>query len=179
MSRLLSFLLRSGAGILRESAEVYIGRALVRRAVQSLLGFVLFYGALAIFALAALAFFYVLIYRGLSSRLGDESAAAILSGANLLLIASILLGRALLRRRPKQSLNSPLGGLARSLTEGLESDDVDFETGLAIGQQIGQRIRKAAPEIALAAALLGLIIGFRPQILGGLRRRKRGETPER
>ncbi len=178
MSGLLSFLLRSGAGILRESAEAYIGRALIRRAVQSLVGLILFYGALTIFALAALAFFYLLLYRWLSALLGDVNAAAILTGANLLLIVLIILGRAVFRRRPKQSLNSPLEGLARSMTDGLEAGEVDFETGLAIGKQIGRRIRKAAPEIALAAALLGVIIGLRPQILGGLRRRKRGETPE-
>jgi hypothetical protein len=176
MSGLLSFLLRSGGGILRESAEMFIGRALMRNAVRRLVGLVALYAALAVFALAALAFFYVLLYRWLSVRLGEESAAAILSGANLLVIALILIGRALFRQRTPKGLTSPLGDLTKSHvsglgTGGLGTGNADLEAGIAIGSQIGRQIRKAAPEIALVAALAGLIIGVRPQILGMFRRR--------
>ena len=173
MSGLITFLLRNGSGLIRDGAEILIGQALIRAVTQRLKGFLLFYAVLVMFALAALVFLYVLIYRFLSLRLGDVSAAAILCGANLLLIALMLLGRALFKPKPVVTA-SPLVELIRSQAGqlGAEIKDKDFEAGLAIGAEIGRHLRKATPQIALAAAVLGLVIGIRPQILGLFRRRE-------
>lgn len=168
MNSLLSFLLRSGGGILRESAEVLIGQALVRAATRRLKGILLFYAMLSMFALAALVFFYVLLYRWLSLRLDETSAAAILCGANLLLVALMLIGRALIKPKALTLSKSPIVEMIRSHTEGLGSSKGSFDSGV----EIGKHIRKAAPQIAIAAAVLGLVIGVRPQILGLFRRRK-------
>jgi hypothetical protein len=173
MNSLLSFLLRSGGGVLREGAEILIGQALVRAATQRLRGILIFYSALAIFAAAALAFFYILLYRWLSLWTSDQGAAAILCGVNLLLIAAMFAGRALTRPKAPVSSGSPLLDLIKSHGEGLSAKD--FEAGMAIGSQIGKQVRRAAPQIALAAVVLGLIIGVRPQILGLFRRRKTQE----
>lgn len=172
MNNLLAFLLRNGGGILRDGAEILIGQALVRAVTQRLKGILIFYAFMAIFALAALVFFYVLLYRFLSLRLDEISAAAILCGFNLLLIALMLAGRAVFRPKPAVSA-SPLIELIKAQAEGVGAKDVNFDAGIAIGRQIGGHIRKAAPQIALAAALLGLVIGVRPQILGLFRRRER------
>ena len=172
MNSLLAFLLRQGGGILKDAAEILIGQALIGAVTQRLKGILAFYSVLAVFALAALVFFYVLIYRFLSSRLDDVSAAAILCGANLLLIALMFAGRALFRPKPV-TVTSPLAELIKSQVEGLGSSDVNFDAGLAIGHQIGKHIRKATPQIALAAVVLGLVIGVRPQVLGLFRRKER------
>ena len=175
MSGLLGFLLRNGSGLLKDSAEVLIGQALVRAVTQRLKGILLFYSVIAVFALAALIFLYVLIYRILSSRFDDISAAAILVGANLLLIGLMLAAKALFKPRKPVTSASPLAELIRSQAEhfGADLKDKDFEAGLAIGAEIGHRLRKATPQIALAAAVLGLVIGIRPQILGLFSRRDR------
>jgi hypothetical protein len=170
MNSLLLFLLRNGGGVLREGAEIFIGQALVRAATQRLKGILIFYSVLAVFAVGALAFFYVLLYRWLSLWTSDQGAAAILCGVNLLLIAAMLAGRALSRPKAPVSSGSPIIDLIKSHSEGLSAKDV--EAGIAIGNQIGKQLRKAAPQIALAAAVLGLAIGVRPQILGLFRRRK-------
>jgi hypothetical protein len=172
MNSLLLFLLRNGGGVLREGAEIFIGQALIRAATQRLKGILVFYSVLAVFAVAALAFFYVLLYRGLSLRTSEQSAAAILCAANLLLIAATLAGRALIRSKAPVGTGSPIIDLIKSHSEGLSAEDVNFEAGIAIGNQIGKHMRKAAPQIALAAAVLGLVIGVRPQILGLFRRRE-------
>jgi hypothetical protein len=174
MSGLLGFLLRNGSGLIKEGAEVLIGQALVRAVTQRLKGILLFYAVIAVFALAALIFFYVLLYRWLSLRFDDVSAAAILVGANLLLIGLMLAGRAIFRPRRPAISGSPLAELIRSQAEhfGAELKDKDFEAGLAIGREVGKRLRKATPQIALAAAVLGLVIGIRPQILGLFGRRE-------
>ncbi|MDB5393833.1 MAG: hypothetical protein JWM91_1339 [Rhodospirillales bacterium] len=125
-----------------------------------------------VFALAALAFFYVLLYHGLSSRVDDTSAAAILFGANLLLIAVMLIGRALMKPKAPTVSSSPILGMLKSHAESLGSSNGNFNAGIKIGNQIGKHIRKAAPQIAIAAAVLGLVIGVRPQILGLFRRRE-------
>jgi len=173
MSGLIAFLLRNGSGLIRDGAEILIGQALIRAVTQRLKGLLLFYAVLAVFALAALVFLYVLIYRFLSLRLDDVSAAAILCGANLALIALMLIGRALFK--PKRVITaSPLVELIKSQAGQLGADikDKDLEAGLAIGAEIGRHLRKATPQIALAAAVLGLVIGIRPQILGLFRRRE-------
>jgi hypothetical protein len=167
MSGLLAFLLRNSGGLIREGAEILIGQALIRAVTQRLKGFLLFYAVLGMFALAALVFLYVLIYRWLSLRLDDVSAAAIMLGANLILIALMLAARAIFRPRPVIAA-SPLAELIKSQLEhlGAEVEDKDFQAGLAVGAEIGRHLRKATPQIVLAAAVLGLVIGIRPQILG-------------
>jgi hypothetical protein len=173
MSGLLAFLLRNGAGLLKDGAEVLIGQALIRAVTQRLKGILLFYAVIAVFALAALVFFYVLLYRVLSSQLGDVGAAAILCGTNLLLILLMFTGKALFRPRPVSvTAASPIVELIKSQVEGISTKDMNFDAGIAIGNQIGKHIRKATPQIALAAAVLGLVIGVRPQILGLFRRRE-------
>lgn len=172
MSGLIAFLLRGGGGLIKDGAEILIGQAVVRAVTQRLKGFLLFYAVIAILALAALIFLYVLIYRVLSSRLDDISAAAILVGANLLLIGLMLAGKAIFKPR-RVITASPLAELIKSQVEqlGAEVKDKDLEAGLAIGAEIGHRLRRATPQIALAAGVLGLVIGIRPQILGLFTRR--------
>lgn len=173
MSGLFAFLLRNGGGLIKDSAEILIGQALVRAVTQRLKGFLLFYSFIAVLAVSALIFLYVLIYRVLAARLDDISAAAILVGANLLLIGLMLAGKAIFKPRRPVTSASPLAELIRSQAQhfGADLTDKDFETGLAIGSEIGRRLRKATPQIALAAAVLGLVIGIRPQILGLFTRR--------
>jgi len=153
MSGLIAFLLRNGSGLIRDGAEILIGQALIRAVTQRLKGLLLFYAVLAVFALAALVFLYVLIYRFLSLRLDDISAAAILCGANLALIVLMLAGRALFKPKPVVTA-SPLVELIKSQAGQLGADikDKDLEAGLAIGAEIGRHLRKATPQIALAAA---------------------------
>jgi hypothetical protein len=173
MNSLLAFLLRNGAGLLKDGPEILISQALIRTVTQRLKGFIAFYAVVAVFALAALVFLYVLLYRLLASRLDDVSAAAILCGANLLLIVLIVAGRAVFRPRPvAASAASPIVELLKTHAEGLGGKDMNFDAGIAIGNQIGRHIRKATPQIALAAVVLGLVIGIRPQILGLFRRRE-------
>jgi hypothetical protein len=171
MNSLLAFLLRQGGGILRDSAEILIGRALIGAVTHRLKGILAFYTVLMTFALAALVFLYVLLYRFLCLRLDEISAAAILCGANLLLIVVMLAGRALLRPKPIIAV-SPLAELIKSQVDGLGTKDTDLDAGIAIGRQIGKHIRKATPQIALAAIVLGLAIGARPQILDLFRRKE-------
>jgi hypothetical protein len=173
MNSLLAFLLRNGAGLLKDGAEVLIGQALIRAVTQRLKGLIVFYTIVTVFALAALVFLYVLIYRFLASRLDDVSAAAILCGANLLLIVLMVAGRAVFQPKPvAETASSPIVALLKSHAEGLGGKDMNFDAGIEIGHQIGRHIRKATPQIALAAVVLGLVIGIRPQILGLFRRRE-------
>jgi len=171
MNSLLAFLLRHAGGLLKDGAEILIGQALIRAVTQRLKGIIAFYAVLAIFALAALVFFYVMLYRWLALRLDDVSAAAIVCGADLLFIALMLVGRALFRPKPIVTA-SPLAELIRSQVEGSGTKDMNFDAGIAIGNRIGRHIRKATPQIALAAVVLGLVIGARPQILGLFRRKE-------
>ena len=172
MNSLVAFLLRNGAGLMRESAEIFIGQALVRAAGQKLKGILAFYAVLAVLAVAAVAFFYVLLYRCLSSWLNELDAAAILCGGNLLLIALMIAGRAVFRPKAPVVAHSPLVELIKSQAAGLNVKDANFGAGIAIGNRIGQHVRKAAPQIAIAAAVIGLVIGVRPQVLGLFRRRE-------
>jgi hypothetical protein len=178
MNSLLAFLLRNGAGLLKDGAEVLIGQALVRAVTQRLKGLIVFYAVTAVLALAALVFLYVLLYRLLASRLDDVSAAAILCGANLLLIVLMVAGRAVFRPKPvAESAASPIVALLKSHAEGLGGKNMNFDAGIEIGNRIGRHIRKATPKIALAAVVLGLVIGFRPQILGFRRREPPARKP--
>jgi hypothetical protein len=170
---------RNGAGVFRDSAELFIGQALVRAATQRLKGILIFYAVLSIFAIASLAFFYVLLYRWLASEVGDTIAAAILFGINLFMIAAMLMGRALMQSKAPASPVSPIleliksqAGTLKSRAGGLKSEGGHFDAGLEIGSRIGGHVRKAAPRIALAAAVLGLVVGLRPQLLGLFRGRQ-------
>ena len=173
MSGLLGFLLRNGGDLLKDGAEVLIGQALVRAVTQRLKGILLFYSVIAILAVTTLIFLYVLLYQALSSRLDHVSAAAIVVGANLLLIGLMLAAKAIFKPKPVVSA-SPVAEIIKSQFGhlGAEIGDKDLEAGLAIGAEIGHRLRKATPQIALAAAVLGLVIGIRPQILGLFSRRE-------
>lgn len=174
MSGLVGFLLRNGSGLVRDAVEALIGQALIQTVTQRLKGILLFYAAIALFALAALVFFYVLVYRLLSARLGDINAAAVLLGANLVLIGLMFAGRAIFKPKPAVAA-SPLAELIKSQAGqfGVAATDEHFEAGLALGSEIGRRLRKATPQVALAAAVLGLVIGIRPQLLGLFGRRER------
>jgi hypothetical protein len=166
MNGIIAFLVRYAGRLLRDGAEILIGQALIRTVTRRLRGLLLFYAALSGFSLAAIVFLYVLIYRWLSLRMGEIDAAAILCGANLLLVALMLVGRALFRTRHVAPV-SPLAELIRAQAShlGIDPKNGHFEAGLAAGAELGRNLRKATPQIALTAALLGLLIGLRPQLL--------------
>ncbi len=152
--------------LLRERVGAYVGRHVLRQMLNRVIGTIVFYAVLAVLALAALAFLYVLIDRWLAAEFDQESAAAILVGGNLVLIALALLGRRL--SRP---------GSGRSSVIGLSKPDLD--AGIALGQRLAKELRKAAPGMALAAAVIGLAIGARPEVLQLLRRRPRASNDQR
>src|SRR6185312_17129947 len=113
MSGLLGFLLRNGGDLLKDGAEVLIGQALVRAVTQRLKGILLFYSVIAILAVTTLIFLYVLLYQALSSRLDHVSAAAIVVGANLLLIGLMLAAKAIFKPKPVVSA-SPVAEIIKS-----------------------------------------------------------------
>lgn len=152
MKALLAFLLKAG------------GDLLVRRAARELAGMLAVYGVVAGLALAALVFFYMAVYGWLAAALNAESAAAILCGVNLVAIALILLARHLSARRPRPGTVRP---------DGQPLLDADLDAALALGLEAGERLRKAAPEIALAAGLIGIIVGARPEILNIFRTQRK------
>jgi hypothetical protein len=162
MNALIVFLLQLG------------GDLLVRRTVRHMAGAAALYGMIAVLALASFVFLHMFLYGWLATMLDAPSAAAILCGVNLLAIALILFARWLsgLRRRPR-----PVAGGAEALLQSLMSGgppiEGDLESALAIGVEAGQRLRKAAPQIALAAGLIGIILGARPEILEIFGARKR------
>src|ERR1700733_15470337 len=101
MSGLLSFLLKSGGGLRRESAEAYIGGVLVRKTIHELVRAAIVYVLIGVFSIVALVFLYIFLYQWLADRLDGKSAAAILCGANLVMIAVILLVQWLRKNRTK------------------------------------------------------------------------------
>ena len=119
----------------------------MRRASEAALLFV----ALAIFGLAALVFFYLFVYRWLSMRLDEESAAAILCGANLLLIALVLGIRAI--------------SAASRRGEAKHEANADLHAIMDIGAGLTERLREKAPTAALVAVIIGLAVGARPELL--------------
>ncbi len=146
-----------------------------RRVIRRMAITAAIYLVVGVLALAALAFLYVLIYRLLSEQLGGDGAAAILVGGNLLLIGLILGVRALLSRG-----GSGRRGTRASLPAGMTAGVKDlgqsgFEAGMALGSRLGAKVRRAAPEIALTAGIIGLIVGLRPGVLSLFRR----HTPPR
>ena len=141
----------------------------VRRAVREAVAAAITWIIAGVFGLAALAFLYVLLYRWLAESLGDERAAAILVGVNLLLIGLTLAGRALFLAGARRHARVQLKGDA---ADALKVGEAGLEAGVALGAQIGEKLKKSAPEIALVAGIAGLIIGLRPQILGLFDRKK-------
>ncbi|HTJ63000.1 MAG TPA: hypothetical protein VL899_04245 [Alphaproteobacteria bacterium] len=152
------------------------GDMIVRRTARHMAGAAALYGVIVVLALSGFVFLYMFLYSWLARMLDAPSAAAILCGANLLAIAGILFARWLSgRRRRPRAAPGGADALLRSLMGGESPLDGDLESALAIGVEAGQRLRKAAPQIALAAGLIGIILGARPEILEvfGARRRPR------
>ncbi len=113
------------------------------------------------FATAALVFVFIFLDRWLSRALDDSAgAAAVLAGGNLIVVALILivLGRG--KRKP---------GTARKRAA---PGNTDFATGLAMGAEAAKHLRKISPAATLIAALFGIAIGARPELLNLVRTRK-------
>ena len=165
MNGLISFLMKSGGGLLRESAEAYIGGVLVRKTIHELVRAAIVYVLIGVFSIVALVFFYIFLYQWLSSRLDGESAAAILCGANLVMIAVVLLVQWARKNRTKLEPRPSAGGLLGRLEGHPLLDPDNLDAGIAMGMEVGKKLRKAAPQIALAAGIVGLIVGVRPELL--------------
>jgi hypothetical protein len=165
MNGLMSFLMKSGGGLLRESAEAYIGGVLVRKTIHELVRAAIVYVLIGIFAIVALIFGYIFLYQWLSRRLDGASAAAILCGAHLLMIAVVLLVQWLRKNRTKLEPKASAGGLLGNLQGHPLLDPNNLDAGIAMGMEVGKKLRKAAPQIALAAGIAGLIVGVRPELL--------------
>jgi hypothetical protein len=155
LSGLLSFLIRQAPGLL-------VSRELIRQSIRRLVATIAIYAVVAILAVISLAFLYVLLYDWLCDGRDGKIAASIIVGGNLVVIGVILLVRTILRRR-----TPPRKNVAQALME-----QVKPEAALAAGMAIGRKIRKAAPKIAIGAGVIGLVIGFRPQLLGLFAARK-------
>ncbi len=174
MNGLISFLMKSGGGLLREGAEAYIGGVLVRKTIHELVRAAIIYVLIGLFSAVALVFLYIFLYQCLADRLDGKSAAAILCGANLVMIAVVLLVQWLRNNRSKLEPKPAAGGLLGSLQGHPLLNPDNLDAGIAIGMEVGRKLRKAAPQIALAAGIVGLIVGVRPELLnlfGGKARR--------
>jgi len=151
--------------LLREWAVVAIGREIAGRMMRRVSNTALLVVLLAVLGLAAIVFFYIFVYRWLSVRLDEESAAAILCGANLLLIALVLGVRAVLaglgRRQAKHAASSELGAL------------------MDIGLGLEERLREKAPTAALIAMVVGLAVGARPELLDIFKSSERSKRSNR
>ena len=121
--------------------------------------------SLAVFGTTALIFFYVFVYHRLSEALDADSAAAILCGANLVLIALVLIGRAIARSSRRRS--GPAGSAVQSS---------NADAALALGLGLERKLREKAPEAALVAAVIGLALGARPELLDLLKPRGRRDA---
>lgn len=151
-------------GLISELAASFVAKE-VRQTLDKVIAAAVAYLVIAVLGLIALAFVYVLAFEWLAESLGGKSAAAILIGVNLVLIGLVLAIHALSGRRRRSSPSSPAPSL------GLEQ--AGLEAGLALGSEIGAKLRKATPQIVFAAAMVGFIVGIRPEILTILTRRKR------
>ncbi len=165
MSGLLSFLMKSGGGLLREGAEAYIGGVLVRKTIHEMVRAAIVYVLVGVFSIVALVFLYIFLYQWLRDRLNGESAAAILCGANIMMIAVVLLVQWLRKNRTKLEPRTSTGGLLGGLQGHPLLDPDNLDAGIAMGMEVGKKLRKAAPQIALAAGIIGLIVGVRPELL--------------
>jgi hypothetical protein len=152
--------------LIREGATLFIGREIEKRIKQRLASLAVTFAILAVLGAASLTFLYIFAFDAIAAALDRQSAAAILCGANLLLIALILIGRTIAQqaRRRRVGAVRPLGiaGLTKS----------DTNEALALGVQTAKRLRKMAPEAAIVAAVLGLAIGARPELLDLLKPRR-------
>ncbi len=162
-TRLLAILLRDGLGIIAGNR--------IRESLRHLAGSIKYYGIVAVFALATIVFLYLTIYEWLARAIDPETAAAILCGANLLLVALMLILRRAFRRPSR-----PAAGIvtARELvTASLANPAV--EAGIAIGQDIRDRVRKATPGVLVTAAIVGLAIVIGPRMIA----RSKGRAQKR
>jgi hypothetical protein len=137
--------------LIKEGLALFISRDLIRRHVRRIILSLIFYTILLLFAFVAIVFLYVFLDRWLSQSLGTTSAAAILCGGNLALIGLALIVRSLLRRRPLPQAGSIAARAAAN---------PNFDAGIAIGRNLTTSLKKAAPEIAIAAAIAGVIFGI-------------------
>jgi hypothetical protein len=155
MNKLLGSLLRDGLAVAAGNQ--------IRKSIRRMGGLVAYYGVVAVFALAALAFLYVLIYDWLAQRLDPLSAAGILFAGNLLVAIVMIVARRLSKPRPSLNVQVPVvnGAVAGQA----------MEAGVALGREMRERLRRATPQIVAGAAVLGLIVGVRPQLIGLGRKR--------
>lgn len=137
--------------LIKEGLALFISRDLIRRNVRRIILSLIFYTILFLFSLVAIAFLYVFLDRWLSQSLGATSAAAILCGGNLAVIGVALIVRSLSRRRPAPQAGSIAARAAAN---------PNFDAGMAIGRNLAASLKKAAPEIAVAAAIAGVIYGI-------------------
>jgi hypothetical protein len=148
MSGAISQLLRLGLGLIA-------GGDFLKNGIRRAIGAAILYAAAALFALAALIFAYVFLDRWLTRVLDDDvGAAAILAGANLIIVAFLMIARAMAGRTPRRK--SPQPGLL---------NNANLEAGIAVGAALSGRLRKAAPTVALVIGVLGLALGARPELL--------------
>jgi hypothetical protein len=134
--------------LIKEGLALFISRDLIRRNVRRIILSFIFYTILLLFAVVAIVFLYVFLDRWLSQSLGATSAAAILCGGNLAVIGLALIVRSLSQRRPKPQAGSIAGAL---------QTNPNFDTEIAMGRNLAASLKKAAPEIAIAAAIAGVI----------------------
>jgi hypothetical protein len=167
MNKLLGLLAREGLGVFAVNQ--------IRRSVRKLTGLVVYYAIVMLLGLAALAFLYVLIYDWLSRLIEPQSAAAILCGANLLIVILMLVIRTLVTGKTGRRAPSP--ALLASLAANPAMVDPALAAGVKIGRELRARLRKATPGIVLAAAAIGLIVGLRPGIVTGLFRARPNDRP--
>jgi hypothetical protein len=146
--------------LLREWAKVAISREVANRTRQaSRMG--MLFGLVAMLGLASLIFFYIFAFKWLAAALDEVQAAAILCGANLLLIALILGVRAAAASRRRRAAE--------------RAPSAELQALLEIGLGLEQRLREKAPAVALAAIIVGFAIGARPELLDILNPSRKSE----
>jgi hypothetical protein len=150
--------------LLREWAKVAISREIASRTRQASRTGMLF-GLIAMLGLASLTFFYIFAFEWLAAALDEVEAAAILCGANLLLIALILGFRAVAAARRRRTAE--------------RAPSAELQALLEIGLGLEQRLREKAPAVALAAIIVGFAIGARPELLDILKPSRESEGAAR
>src|ERR1700752_3243921 len=111
----------------------FIAESVVRPAGKRLAGTVAVYGVVAVLALAALAFLYVVLDRLIAERLGELWAAAILLAANFAVILLIFAARAIVRPRHREE--------ARRAA----ADSPELALAVALARLADRKLRKGAP----------------------------------
>ena len=148
--------------LVREVATQFLGREIARQLFNRVAGSIALYIAVVVFGGAALVFFYILAYALLSDALDPRSAAAILCAANLAAIGLIFLVR-YIRAHDRPA--------PRGLADALGGEEI--EAALGLGRDFEKKLRQSAPEIALIAAVLGIAVGARPELLSLIFGKKR------